>query len=475
MNFVSQKFMQGWAQLGPRFLPFADAATLELPLGRLLRLSLFQVTVGMALVLLVGTLNRVMIVELSVPASIVSIMISLPLIFAPFRALIGFRSDTHQSLLGWRRVPFIFRGTMLQFGGLACMPFALLVLSGGGESARYPIWVGQVGAGISFLLVGAGLHTVQTIGLALATDLSKPETQPKVVGLMYVMLLMGMIVSAFAFGASLAEFSPLRLVQVIQACAIITLVLNSVAAWKQEGRHAARRQIDRSPPSFRESWSSFTQGGHAIRRLLVVSTGTMGFSMADVLLEPYGGQILHLSVGATTSLTATLAAGGLFGLGLASRVLGRGADPFKMASYGVMCGIPAFIAVIAAAPYHAAEFFALGTFLIGFGAGLFGHGTLTATMNLAPRSQIGLALGAWGASQALAAGLAIAFGGILRDLVALMPTQTIFGPALSYVSVYALEIVMLTLTLIIMLPLLRKGACVPEPNPSPVAAQFTAQ
>jgi BCD family chlorophyll transporter-like MFS transporter len=74
---------------------------------------------------------------------------------------------------------------------------------------------------------------------------------------MYVMLLMGMIVSAFAFGASLAEFSPLRLVQVIQACAIITLVLNSVAAWKQEGRHAARRQIDRSQPSFRESWSSF--------------------------------------------------------------------------------------------------------------------------------------------------------------------------------------------------------------------------
>ena len=62
-------------------------------------------------------------------------MISLPLVFAPFRALIGFRSDTHRSALGWRRVPFIWKGTMLQFGGLAIMPFALLVLSGGGESA----------------------------------------------------------------------------------------------------------------------------------------------------------------------------------------------------------------------------------------------------------------------------------------------------------------------------------------------------
>ena len=120
--------------VGPRFLPFADAATPELPLPRLLRLSLFQVSVGMATVLLIGTLNRVMIVELGVPAWLVALMVALPLVFAPFRALIGFRSDTHRSVLGWRRVPYIWMGTLLQFGGLAIMPFALIVLSG--DSAR---------------------------------------------------------------------------------------------------------------------------------------------------------------------------------------------------------------------------------------------------------------------------------------------------------------------------------------------------
>ncbi|MFZ9365925.1 MAG: PucC family protein, partial [Burkholderiaceae bacterium] len=73
--------------MGSRFLPFADAATPDLPLTRLLRLSLFQISVGMALVLLIGTLNRVMIVELKVPASIVSIMVALPIVFAPLRAL----------------------------------------------------------------------------------------------------------------------------------------------------------------------------------------------------------------------------------------------------------------------------------------------------------------------------------------------------------------------------------------------------
>ena len=123
-----------------RFLPFADAATAELPLARLLRLSLFQVSVGMAVVLLIGTLNRVMIVELGVPAWLVAAMVALPLVFAPFRALVGFRSDTHRSVLGWRRVPYIWIGTLLQFGGLAIMPFALIVLSG---DTHGPVIAGQ--------------------------------------------------------------------------------------------------------------------------------------------------------------------------------------------------------------------------------------------------------------------------------------------------------------------------------------------
>ncbi len=98
-----------WSQVGPSFLPFADAASTGLPMRRLLRLSLFQVTVGMAVVLLIGTLNRVMIVELGVPAWLVAAMVSLPLVFAPLRAVVGYKSDTHRSVLGWRRVPYLWR------------------------------------------------------------------------------------------------------------------------------------------------------------------------------------------------------------------------------------------------------------------------------------------------------------------------------------------------------------------------------
>ena len=447
MNRFSQEIIRTWSTLGPRFLPFADAATPDLPLSRLLRLSLIQVSVGMALVLMVGTLNRVMIVEMKVSATLVACVVALPLIFAPFRALIGFRSDHHRS------VPYLWMGTMVQFGGLAIMPFALLVLSGMGQSSHAPHWVGQGAAAIAFLLVGAGLHTTQTVGLALATDLATPESRPKVVGLMYVMLTLGMIGSALIFGAALAEFSPGRLIRVIQGAALATMILNVTALWKQEMRSRAYTGARDSEPDFMASWRSFTQGGNAVRRLLAVGLGTMAFTMEDVLLEPYGGEILQLSVGATTSLTATLAIGGLLGFGLASKVLSKGTDPFRMAGMGALTGIPAFLLVIAAAPFASPLMFGFGTLLIGFGGGLFGHGTLTATMNLAPEHQRGLALGAWGAVQASAAGIAVAVGGIMRDLVAMVA-----GPTNGYVSVYCIEIVLLAVTMIAMAPLVKKAA-----------------
>ena len=460
MNRVTKKLMQSWSNLGPRYLPFADAASDHLPLSRLLRLALFQVSAGMALVLLVGTLNRVMIVELHVPASIVSVMISLPIIFAPFRALIGFRSDNHKSALGWRRVPYIWKGALVQFGGLSIMPFALLVLSGAGQSQQAPVWVGWVASGLAFLMVGAGIHITQTVGLALATDLAPEEDQPKVVGLMYVMQLMGMIVSALLFGWALQEFSPGKLIQVIQASAVATIVLNVISLWKQE----PRTQLAKPPqqePSFIESWRTFAQGGNAMRRLLVVGFGTMAFSMNEVLLEPYGGQILEMSVSETTMLTAILAVGGLIGFSWASRVLSKGTDPFYMASMGALVGIPAFILIVLSAPFALKPLFLLGTFLIGFGGGLFSHGTLTATMQLAPSNQRGLALGAWGAVQATAAGVAIGLGGVIRDIVVAIGAanwlpEGLIVPATGYSVVYFLEIGLLIATIFSMTTLLPK-------------------
>jgi BCD family chlorophyll transporter-like MFS transporter len=381
---LQQLALKGWRRVGTRFLPFADAASADLPLSRLLRLSLFQVSVGMALVLLNGTLNRVMIVELGVSASLVALMVALPIVFAPLRAFVGFRSDHHRSALGWRRVPYLWFGSMALFGGLAILPFALLVLTGEGHG---PAWIGQLGAALAFLLVGAGLHTVQTAGLALATDLAPAETRPRVVALLYVTLLLGMVLSAGLFSLLLTPFSHLKLVQVIQGAALVAVVFNAVALWKQEARDpkAAARRAEQPQLPFRAAWRQFIARRHARRLLVAVGLGSAAFSMQDILLEPYGGQILRLGVGATTVLTALMAGGSLLAFALAARALQRGADAMRLAASGVLVGVLAFAMVIFAEPLQSAWLLRAGAVLIGFGGGLFSVATLTVAMGLDTR------------------------------------------------------------------------------------------
>ena len=454
-NLVSRYVTKPLTGLGPEWLPFADVSTEALPLSRLLRLSLFQWTVGMAVVLVIGTLNRVMIVEMGLSATLVGVMLALPLVFAPLRALVGFKSDTYVSFLGWRRVPFLWFGTMLQYGGLAIMPLALIILSG---DSNGPAWVGPVAAGFAFLLVGAGLHMIQTAGLALACDLAPAEVRPKVVALLFVMLLIGMVLSAITFGLLLADYNSVKLIQVVQGAAVVTVLLNTFALWKQEPRQPHLTAPDRERVDMERMWKTFRATPWSTRRLVALGIGTAAFTMQDVLLEPYAGEVLKLSVAWTTALTAVFATGGVCGLGLAARWLGRGGDPYRVAGAGTVVGLLAFPAVLLSAPLDVPALFAIGAGLIGFGGGLFAHATLTAAMQHAGEDSTGFALGVWGGVQATTAGIAIASGGALRDGVTWLASgqhlgEALAGPATGYGVVYLLEIFLLFATLVAVGPL----------------------
>ena len=439
-----------------RALPFSDAVSDDLPLGQLLRLSLFQISVGMAAVMLLGTLNRVMIVELSVSATLVALMIAIPVLVAPFRALVGFRSDNYRSAIGWKRIPYLWFGSMWQFGGLAILPMGLLMLSG--DQVAGPSWAGEGGAALAFLMTGIGMHMTQTAGLALAADRATEETRPQVVALLYVTFLIGMGVSALIVGALLQNFSALRLVQVIQGTAVVTLLLNVTALWKQEQLAPMTRSERAAPkPQFMEAWRDLVSGGDAGRLLIVVFIGTLAFNMQDVLLEPYGGEILGLSVSATTLLSAVWAVGALIGFGLAARWLKSNMDPYRMAARGILIGLIAFSGLVFAAPMNSSSVFFLGAFGIGLGGGLFAVATLTAamTLNTTGAAGKGLALGAWGAAQATAAGASIFVGGAVRDLVNTAATSGGLGTALQsnatgYSVVYHIEIGLLFITLIVL-------------------------
>ncbi len=345
------------------------------------------------------------------------------------------------------------------------MPFALLIMSG--DTTGSPV-VGLIGAGLAFLMTGAGMHTVQTAGLALATDLAPAEARPRVVALMYVMLLIGMLISGLVIGALLHHFTALKLVKVVQGAGALTMVVNLFALWKQEARNPLATRVDTvgEAQKFGAAWAELIAVPRTKRLLVAVGLGAAAFNMQDVLLEPYGGEVLGMSVGATTSLTALWAFGTLIGLGIAARLLGRDYDPNRLAGFGVVPGLVAFAAVALAGPLGSPALLGLGVVGVGFGGGLFAVGTLTAAMALsgslkAGGSQSGLAIGAWGAVQASCAGVAIAVAGIVRDLVAGMAARgdlgsALTGPASAYSALYCLEIILLFATLAAIGPLARR-------------------
>ena len=404
--------------------------------------------------MLAGTLNRVMIVELLVPASLVAIMIAIPVLIAPLRTFYGHKSDTYKSFIGWKRIPYMWFGSLFQFGGLAIMPFAIIILSG--DQTVGPSWAGEVLVAIAFLFTGIGMHITQTVGLALAADRAIKENRPRVVALLYFMFLFGMGISAVVIGILLADFSKLRLIQVVQGSAVLTLILNLVAVWRQEQIIINQQKNDKSEKFFL-SWKKFISDRKTNSLIWVVFWGTLAFSMQDVLLEPYGGQILGLSVSETTNLTGVWALGALLGLALAANNSKKTVSSVSNAMTALLIGIVGFSAIIFSSPMQFPFLYFLGTLFIGFGTGLFSVSLLIIAMALSSKTNLGsgFILGSWGAAQAIGAGLGIAVGGILRDVVNKIALSGYLGStfennSIGYIFVYHLEILFIFITLIVL-------------------------
>jgi BCD family chlorophyll transporter-like MFS transporter len=315
---------------------------------------------------------------------------------------------------------------------------------------------------LAFLLVGGGMHTTQTAGLALATDLAPERARPRVVALLYLMLLVGTLGSALAFGALLRDFSQVRLIQVIQGTAVATFVVNVIALWKQEPRRPMTRaevaEASQARPRFRETWETLVRGGVAVRLLCAVGLGTFAFNLQDVLLEPYGGEVLKLSVAGTTALSALYAAGALAAFALSARRLERGDDPIRLAAAGVLVGMLGFVAVIFGSPLGSIRLFQTGVAIIGLGEGIFAVGTLTYAMGLRDMVQSGIALGAWGAVFATSEGLALAVSGVVKDFISHLIARGVLtggmaDPQVPYSFVYHVEIYLLFATLVALGPL----------------------
>jgi BCD family chlorophyll transporter-like MFS transporter len=175
------------------------------------------------------------------------------------------------------------------------LPFALLTLAP--DAATTMRWTGYVGTALAFFLVGAGAHTTQTAGLALASDIAPEHARPRVVAMMYLTLLIGTVVSAFVLGRLLQHYSPIHLIQVIQGAAVLTMALNTICLWKQEARQRGIMPKHERRPAVPRRVAN--RGGRAVR----LSHVGLGFAFPADTARPYGGEI-HLT-GQTTARPAS--------------------------------------------------------------------------------------------------------------------------------------------------------------------------
>ena len=233
-----------------------------------------------------------------------------------------------------------------------------------------------------------------------------------------------------------------------------------VSLWKQEARVRGVVEYRKGErrPLLRDAWTTVVAGGSAVRLLVASFLGFFAFNLQDVLLEPYGGEILRMTVSETTMLTGIMAVGAVAAFGLSAVLLRNDHDPIRVAAIGALVGIVGFLGITFASGLQAALMFRTGVALIGFGEGLFGVGTLSYAMSLRDASQHGIALGAWGAVFATAEGLSFALSGVAKDWLSHLVARGALGPVLStpsvpYTAVYLLEVVVLFATLVALGPL----------------------
>jgi MFS transporter, BCD family, chlorophyll transporter len=413
---------------------------------RIFRLGLFQLGMGISLAPITGTLNRVLISDLKISAGFVALLMSIHYFVSPIRTVVGHHSDVRRSKGFWR-TPYIVLGAMLTYGGLSTAPFSLILFDAE-STTQGPIV--YVVAFIIFLLYGVGVNIVETTYLAMVSDNTEPEDRGKILAILWLMLVIGTVAGSLFIGFTLIDYSLGALISAMQLSAFIFVVCMVLSLIRQEklrpdGRlvreieHVARQSLGES---LKIVWNT-----PALRSMFVVFfIATLGFGTHDVLLEPYGADILDMSVTATTLLTA------LWGVAMIIAVITAGwwlwtrGQSGRLLISGALVGMMGFLTVTYAGTIESTLLFQVGVAGIGFGRGLFIVGSIATVMSLADRGHTGLFMGIWGVVQSLAQGFGTIGGGVARDAIGSATGNVLWG----YVAVYAAASVFLFVMVVYM-------------------------
>ncbi len=401
----------------------------------IVRLGLVQTALGAIVVLTTATFNRVMVVELALPAMLPGALVAIHYAVQTLRPRWGYGSD-----VGGRRTPWIVGGmVVLAAGGVGAAAATAWM-------ATAPVW-GMVAAVVSYLAIGAGVGASGTSLLVLLATHVHEGRRAAAATIVWLMMIAGLAVTAITVGALLDPYSPERLVVVAAGVCVAAVVLTVLAVWRVEGadRPAFSRPSEDKPP-FRDALLQVWQEHTARRFAIFVFVSMLAYSAQDLILEPFAGLVFNYTPGESTALSGVHHGGVFVGMvlvGFLCTVLG-GVKLGSMRVWVVGGCVASAIALFALAlggtlsttwPLKA------NVFLLGVSNGAFAVAAIGSMMGLAAAGKSGregTRMGVFGAAQ----GVAFGIGGFLGT-VAVDATRLAVGmPELAYGLVFAAESVL---------------------------------
>jgi BCD family chlorophyll transporter-like MFS transporter len=400
-----------------------------------LRLAGFSLGYGLLGALVGGTLNRIMIADLRLPATLVGLFFALPLLESPLRLWLGYRSDGFP-VLGRRREPYILAGALL--AGLGIVAAVAAATNSAGNSR---VWL--LGALLAFGLYGFGRNLAHNTFQALLADTFTGDQRPRAMTAYEVATLLGLVMGAGGLGKALEVFEPGKLLAVTLGAATVAVVLTGLAVLAQERRTPAADQIARQARSmpFAQAVREVVAADPQVRLFFVLVLFTIIGTLAqDVLLEPYGALVLGMPVGDTSRLTA------YWGLGVMASMLLSGLFLIKRLGYltvlrlGLISSLLVFVGLVAVGVTGSAGLFRGLVLVMGLGTGLAGAGMLTGIINFTTTVRAGLLMGVWGMANLVGRAAGSLLGGAVVDLIQAI---TAGNALLAYGTVFVLEAAML--------------------------------
>ncbi|MCU0490855.1 MAG: BCD family MFS transporter [Chloroflexaceae bacterium] len=406
-----------------------------------MRLGLLHVAMAVTLVPITSVLNRVMINELGLLASVVAVLIILPYLLSPLQVWIGNYSDQHP-LWGYRRTPYIAGGLLLCAVGVALAPHVALLMH------REP-WLGGLAALLVFGGWGLGYNMAVVSYLSLASDLSEEHQRSRTIAIMWFMMITSVIFTAVITGRALDPYSEPQLLRVFAMVGVVSAGLAALGLVGLEPRKTG----DWRPETGNEGRVGHMVAVQAVianpqaRRFFLYMVLMLSAVLGqDVLLEPFGAQVFGWSVRETTQLTATWGGMTLLSLMLYGLVLNRWISKKTGAYMGGVLGAVGLLLIAASGMLHMEALFVPGVATLGFGTGIATATNLGLMLDMTTPEQVGLFIGAWGVADSLARGTGNLLAGVVRDLVAHGTGSLAHG----YISVFLIEAAMLGFSLLLL-------------------------